>query len=116
MYILDDPLSAVDAVVGRRLFQTCMSGVLKDSIIVLVTHHLQYAKLADAMLVIDQVCTMLNIQYCKYDYFQKELNVLLYLFDDYAINYIVFHRGIAFRLKQFHLSSKMTFNLYIKFS
>ena len=58
VYILDDPLSAVDAVVGQRLFQTCMSGVLKDSIIVLVTHHLQYAKLADAMLVIDQVCAM----------------------------------------------------------
>ena len=56
MYILDDPLSAVDAVVGRRLFQTCMSGVLKNSIVVLVTHHLQYAQLADAMLVVDKVC------------------------------------------------------------
>ena len=55
MYILDDPLSAVDAVVGRRLFQTCMSGVLKNSIVVLVTHHLQYAQLADAVLVLDQV-------------------------------------------------------------
>ena len=56
VYILDDPLSAVDTVVGRRLFQTCMSGVLKNSVVVLVTHHLQYAQLADAMLVIDQVC------------------------------------------------------------
>ena len=56
MYILDDPLSAVDTVVGKRLFQTCMSGVLKNSIVVLVTHHLQYAQLADSMLVIDQVC------------------------------------------------------------
>ena len=59
VYILDDPLSAVDAVVGRRLFQTCMSGVLKNSIVVLVTHHLQYAQLADAMLVVDKVCTIL---------------------------------------------------------
>ena len=58
MYILDDPLSAVDTVVGRRLFQTCMSGVLKNSIVVLVTHHLQYAQLADSMLVIDQVCAI----------------------------------------------------------
>ena len=55
VYILDDPLSAVDAVVGRRLFQTCMSGVLKNSIVVLVTHHLQYAQLTDAMLVVDKV-------------------------------------------------------------
>jgi ABC-type multidrug transport system ATPase subunit len=54
VYILDDPLSAVDAVVGRRLFQACMSGVLKNSIVVLVTHHLQYAQLADAMLVVDK--------------------------------------------------------------
>jgi ABC-type lipoprotein export system ATPase subunit len=29
-----------------------MSGVLKNSIVVLVTHHLQYAQLADAMLVV----------------------------------------------------------------
>ena len=58
MYILDDPLSAVDTVVGKRLFQTCMSGVLKNSIVVLVTHHLQYAQLADSMLVIDQVCAI----------------------------------------------------------
>ena len=57
VYFLDDPLSAVDAAVGQRLFQTCMSGALKNSIVVLVTHHLCYAQLADAMLVLDKVCT-----------------------------------------------------------
>ena len=55
MYLLDDPLSAVDTVVGRRLFETCLKGVLSSSVVVLVTHQLQYAQLADAMLVVDQV-------------------------------------------------------------
>ena len=55
MYLLDDPLSAVDTVVGRRLFEVCLKGVLGSSVVVLVTHQLQYAQLADAMLVVDQV-------------------------------------------------------------
>ena len=57
VYILDDPLSAVDTIVGRRLFETCLNGVLRNSVVVLVTHQLQYAQLADTMLVLDQVCT-----------------------------------------------------------
>ena len=55
MYLLDDPLSAVDTVVGRRLFEVCLKGVLSSSVVVLVTHQLHYAQLADAMLVVDQV-------------------------------------------------------------
>ena len=55
VYLLDDPLSAVDTVVGRRLFETCLKGVLSSSVVVLVTHQLQYAQLADTMLVVDQV-------------------------------------------------------------
>ena len=57
MYLLDDPLSAVDTVVGRRLFEACLKGVLSSSVVVLVTHQLQYAQLADTMLVLDQVGT-----------------------------------------------------------
>ena len=57
MYILDDPLSAVDTVVGRRLFETCLTGVLRNSVVVLVTHQLQYAQLANTMLVLDRVST-----------------------------------------------------------
>ena len=55
VYLLDDPLSAVDTVVGRRLFEACLKGVLSSSVVVLVTHQLQYAQLADTMLVLDQV-------------------------------------------------------------
>ncbi|VDD91907.1 unnamed protein product [Enterobius vermicularis] len=39
IYILDDPLSAVDAAVGRYL---CISGFLKQKLIILVTHQIQF--------------------------------------------------------------------------
>lgn len=55
IYLLDDPLSAVDAAVGRRLFENCLCGLLKNSIVVLVTHQLQYAQMADSILMISQV-------------------------------------------------------------
>ena len=55
VYILDDPLSAVDAAVGRALFEKCINGLLRKSVVVLITHQLQYAQLADAMLVINKV-------------------------------------------------------------
>lgn len=55
IYLLDDPLSAVDTAVGRFLFENCICGLLKDSIVVLVTHQLQYAQKAGNMLVVSQV-------------------------------------------------------------
>ncbi|KAG5883223.1 hypothetical protein JTB14_011415 [Gonioctena quinquepunctata] len=44
IYILDDPLSAVDTHVGKQLFEDCISGYLKDKCTILVTHQLQYLK------------------------------------------------------------------------
>ena len=67
-YLLDDPLSAVDAHVGKHLFEKCIRGLLKDKVIfirsnivlcfmlhnqvfakavLLVTHQLQYLREAD---------------------------------------------------------------------
>lgn len=42
IYLLDDPLSAVDTHVGRQLFDNCICSYLKSKIVVLVTHQLQY--------------------------------------------------------------------------
>jgi ABC-type transport system involved in cytochrome bd biosynthesis fused ATPase/permease subunit len=39
--LMDDPLSAVDAHVGRALFDGCICGTLKRRTCVLVTHQLQ---------------------------------------------------------------------------
>lgn len=44
IYLLDDPLSAVDTHVGKELFEKCITGLLRDKTVVLVTHQLQYLK------------------------------------------------------------------------
>ncbi|CAG9768689.1 unnamed protein product [Ceutorhynchus assimilis] len=44
IYLLDDPLSAVDAHVGKQMFEECITGYLKNKCVVLVTHQLQYLK------------------------------------------------------------------------
>ncbi|KAJ8954555.1 hypothetical protein NQ318_000789 [Aromia moschata] len=44
IYLLDDPLSAVDTHVGRQLFDECICGYLKEKCVVLVTHQLQYLR------------------------------------------------------------------------
>ncbi|XP_029925836.1 multidrug resistance-associated protein 4-like isoform X2 [Myripristis murdjan] len=52
IYLLDDPLSAVDAEVGRHLFEQCICGLLKNKTRILVTHQLQYLKAADHIVVL----------------------------------------------------------------
>nr|XP_023018988.1 multidrug resistance-associated protein 4-like [Leptinotarsa decemlineata] len=47
IYLLDDPLSAVDAQVGKQLFEECICGYLKTKCVILITHQLQYLKNAD---------------------------------------------------------------------
>lgn len=42
VYLLDDPLSAVDARVARHIFSKCIKGTLKGKTILLVTHGLQF--------------------------------------------------------------------------
>ncbi|KAF9197444.1 hypothetical protein BGZ49_002103 [Haplosporangium sp. Z 27] len=54
VYILDDPLSAVDPKVGRALFDNCINGFLKGKARVLVTHQLQYIKDCENVLVLEQ--------------------------------------------------------------
>lgn len=42
IYLLDDPLSAVDTHVGKHIFNKCIRDFLKNKCCVLVTHQLQY--------------------------------------------------------------------------
>ncbi|KAF1784013.1 P-loop containing nucleoside triphosphate hydrolase [Phytophthora cactorum] len=39
VYILDSPLSAVDAIVQNEIFEKCLLGLLRDKTIILVTHN-----------------------------------------------------------------------------
>ncbi|XP_039693691.1 ATP-binding cassette sub-family C member 4 isoform X3 [Pteropus medius] len=52
IYLLDDPLSAVDAEVGKHLFQLCICQTLHEKITILVTHQLQYLKAASQILIL----------------------------------------------------------------
>ncbi|XP_049854061.1 ATP-binding cassette subfamily C member 4-like [Schistocerca gregaria] len=52
IYLLDDPLSAVDAHVSKHLFDGCISGLLRNKACVLVTHQLQFLKQADQILIL----------------------------------------------------------------
>ncbi|XP_032671366.1 probable multidrug resistance-associated protein lethal(2)03659 [Odontomachus brunneus] len=51
IYLLDDPLSAVDSHVSRRIVDECICGFLKEKTRILVTHQLQYLPLADQIIV-----------------------------------------------------------------
>uniref|UniRef100_A0A674CWL2 ATP binding cassette subfamily C member 12 n=1 Tax=Salmo trutta TaxID=8032 RepID=A0A674CWL2_SALTR len=51
--LLDDPLSAVDAHVGKHIFEDCIKKTLKGKSIILVTHQLQYLEFCDEVLVLE---------------------------------------------------------------
>uniref|UniRef100_A0A0N5AH10 Multidrug resistance-associated protein lethal(2)03659 n=1 Tax=Syphacia muris TaxID=451379 RepID=A0A0N5AH10_9BILA len=53
IYILDDPLSAVDAAVGRYLFKTCIVGHLSKKLTILVTHQVQFLNKATLVLLME---------------------------------------------------------------
>ena len=75
VYLLDDPLSAVDAAVSRHIFEKlaialslviascnvlcshcrCIRGLLCNQCVVLVTHQLQYVQQCDTVLVLKEV-------------------------------------------------------------
>lgn len=49
IYLLDDPLSAVDSLVGKQLFERCICGYLADKCVILVTHQLRYISAMDVI-------------------------------------------------------------------
>jgi ATP-binding cassette subfamily C (CFTR/MRP) protein 1 len=58
--LLDDPLSAVDAHVGHKLFNDCIKVLLKDKTVLLVTHQLQFVNHGDQLVVMQNG----TIQHC----------------------------------------------------
>ncbi|XP_074034732.1 ATP-binding cassette sub-family C member 4 isoform X3 [Leptinotarsa decemlineata] len=54
IYLMDDPLSAVDTHVAKHLFEKCIVDHLQGKTRVLVTHQLQHLKKADLIFVINQ--------------------------------------------------------------
>ncbi|XP_008214580.1 probable multidrug resistance-associated protein lethal(2)03659 isoform X1 [Nasonia vitripennis] len=52
IYAFDDPLSAVDAHVGKHMFDECIAKYLKNKTRILVTHQLQYLRTVDRIIVL----------------------------------------------------------------
>ena len=50
MYLLDDPLAAVDAHVATHLYTHCIMGLLKRKTRILCTHHIRFLQEADCVL------------------------------------------------------------------
>ncbi|CAF2646337.1 unnamed protein product [Rotaria sp. Silwood2] len=54
IYLLDDPLSAVDVEVARHIFEKCILGKLHSKICILVTHQIQFLKYAKKIIFLDR--------------------------------------------------------------
>lgn len=54
IYLLDDPLSAVDAHVGKHIYEQCINEFLADKMCVLVTHQLQYLANVNHVILMNQ--------------------------------------------------------------
>uniref|UniRef100_A0A8C4S777 ATP binding cassette subfamily C member 12 n=1 Tax=Erpetoichthys calabaricus TaxID=27687 RepID=A0A8C4S777_ERPCA len=53
IFLLDDPLSAVDAHVGKHIFEDCIKKELKGKTVILVTHQLQYLEFCDDVMLLE---------------------------------------------------------------
>lgn len=60
IYLLDDPLSAVDTHVGKHLFDQCMRDYLRNNIVILITHQLQFLQHADQIVIMDKGKSQFN--------------------------------------------------------
>ena len=56
VYLLDDPLSAVDAKVGNHIFRQCVCNLLRDKIVVLGSYAEMNMKAADQVIVLHKGC------------------------------------------------------------
>jgi len=52
--LMDDPISALDANVRKKIFQKVFQGLLKDNTRVLVTHAIDFLHLADHIVVLKE--------------------------------------------------------------
>lgn len=63
IYLMDDCLSAVDAHVGKAIFDNCIMGELGNKSRILVTHQLQFVNKADLIVVMK--VTLFPVYLCQ---------------------------------------------------
>lgn len=57
IYLLDDIFSALDAKIGKIVFEECILKFLGGKTRIMVTHQLQYLKQSDHILILKEVCS-----------------------------------------------------------
>ena len=77
IYLLDDPLSAVDTHVGKQLFDDCIVGYLRNKCVVLVTHQLQYLRTVDRIYLLENGCVTVSGTYTELKQSDNEFLTLL---------------------------------------
>ncbi|VVC46074.1 ABC transporter type 1, transmembrane domain,ABC transporter-like,P-loop containing nucleoside triphosphate [Cinara cedri] len=74
IYLLDDPLFAVNTNIGKHLFEKCIKGYLKKRICILITHQIQYLTKVDQIFLIENAnlteCSYQEIQASSPDFFK----------------------------------------------
>lgn len=64
IYLLDDPLSAVDIHVSKRLYEDCINGYLAKKTRILVTHQVFYLKDNHNIIILNKVSYITNFHKC----------------------------------------------------
>lgn len=51
IYLLDDPISAVDSKVAKKIFHDCIRSLVPKKIVILVTHQISYIEQCDEVII-----------------------------------------------------------------
>lgn len=111
IYLLDDPLSAVDTHVGKHLFDQCVTGFLGDKAVILVTHQLQYLSEVNQVVLMDEGFIAAQGPYHELEV--KELDFSAFLRDQLPVDDNTDHvdKKIGKLMKQISITSGMSMNV-----
>ena len=79
IYLLDDPLSAVDPHVAKKLFSLCIRGLLREKAVALVTHQVSFLKGVDEILVLEEGSPLFKGTYNEFQEFKDVKEVVPFL-------------------------------------
>ena len=65
VYLLDDPLSAVDAKVSEHIFEQCICMLLKDKIVILASYEKKHMEVADQVVVLHKGSVLGRGSFCE---------------------------------------------------
>ncbi|KAK3795777.1 hypothetical protein RRG08_031858 [Elysia crispata] len=82
IYLLDDPLAAVDTIVGKHIFEKCIREFLKDKPRILVTHQVQLLPIADNIIILTDGHIMRQGTFTELSKSGVDFSELLKLSDD----------------------------------